>query len=76
MITCLGLPVGIVESASAQDVLNQCARFLSTHQYLRETNAEFEIDGTVFCTLLDTNNDNGFVALFRTYDGFTKIGVA
>ena len=76
MITCLGLVVGTVKSATTQDILNQCTMFLKEHIHLHDTNAEFEINGTVFCTLLDTCTENGFVALFRMHDGFTKMGVA
>ena len=78
MITCLGLIVGAVVSTSKQDVLNQCARFLDTHRYLLEKNADFEIDGKVYATVIDTCEypDGVFGALFKMYDGFTGLGVA
>ncbi len=70
MITCLGLIVGIVESASREDVLCQCAKFLKTHQYLNGLEVEFEIDRQVYATALDTHNfDDEFGVLFKTYDG-------
>lgn len=78
MITCLGLVVGIVDSAIRQDVLNQCAEFLNTHRYLVGLNVEFEINREVYCTVIDTceYSDGKFGVLFRMYDGQTTIGVA
>ena len=78
MITCLGLVVGVVESAIRQDVLNQCAEFLRTHRYLCDKNVQFEIDREVYTTVIDTCEypDGMFGVLFRMYNGQTTIGVA
>ena len=78
MITCLGLVVGAITSTSRQDVLNQCARFLSTHRYLLGKQIDFEIDREVYATVIDTCEypDGVFGALFKMYDGFNGIGVA
>jgi hypothetical protein len=78
MITCLGLVVGVVQSAIRQDVLNQCAEFLKTHRYLNGTNIEFEIDREVYATAIDTCEypDGRFGVLFTMYNGQTTIGVA
>ena len=77
MITCLGLIVGIIKSVNTQDVLNQCAKFLCTHKYLIDKKVDFEIEGQVYATVVDTCKypDGKFGVLFNMYDGFTKIGV-
>ena len=75
MITCMGLVVGVVDSANRQDVLNKCARFLSTNRHLLDCNVSFKIDNKVYATVLDTHsNNNEFVVLFKMYDGFCTIG--
>ena len=63
MITCLGLVVGLVESTSVQDVLNQCAKFLKKYQYLSK--------------VIDTHKDNNEVMILcKIYNGSTKIGTS
>lgn len=78
MITCLGIVVGIVESENTTDVLKQCANFLKTHRYLNKKGVEFEIEGMIFATVVDTHNfeDGEFGVLFQKYDNFMEaVGV-
>ena len=73
MITCMGLVVGAITSAIRNDVLEKCARFIYTHRYLEDTNVSFEIDGEIYCTLVDTLVSDGFFYMMvLMYDGFTS----
>lgn len=73
MITCLGLVVGAVTSTDRQDVLKQCAEYIYTHRYLEGSNVSFEIDGQIYCTLVDTHISDGyFYMMVLMYDGFTS----
>ena len=77
MITCLGLVVGLVESANPQDVANQCAKFIKTHRYLCGLDLNFEIDGKLYATVEDTHDfeDGRFGVLLRMYTGFMEVGI-
>lgn len=78
MITCLGLIVGVVTSASRQDVLNQCTEFLKNHKYLLGSEINFEIDREVYATVKDSSeqSNGNLLILFKTYDGRPGVGVA
>ena len=77
MITCMGLIVGMVESASAQDVLNKCAKFLKKYKHLLDTYPRFIIDGVEYCRVIDTHVEKGNVyVLCRMYDGRTMMGTS
>lgn len=75
MITCMGLVVGVVESAFKRDVLEQCAKFLKQYAYLQRLDVvPFEIDGQLYCTAIDTHTweDGMFGVMFNT-DTFTEV---
>ena len=71
MITCNGLVVGMVTSATRQDVINMCTEFIKMHKYLIG-----KFDHVVHATVIDSYEDGGVYALYRTYDGRTSVGIA
>ena len=77
MITCLGLVVGLVESAYPQDVLNQCAKWLKRYPHLLKSGLEFIIDGMVFFSVIDSHIEDGEVLIWcELYNGRTSLGTS
>lgn len=78
MITCMGLVVGSVTTPDAQDVLNQCARFLKKYKHLLSVpKLQFIIDGVPYCTVIDTHQEKKEVLfLCELYNGRTMIGTS
>lgn len=77
MITCLGLVVGIVESAFPQDVLNQCAKWVKQYPHLLECDLEFIINGMVYATVKDAYIENDEVFLYcKLYNELVGIGMS
>ena len=77
MITCMGLVVGMVESASTQTTLNQCAKWLKRYKHLLDLYPQFIIDGLVYFTVIDSFIEHGEVfILCKMHDGYTKMGTS
>ena len=77
MITCMGLVVGLVNSVYAQDVLNQCAKWLKGYKHLLNVYPKFTIDRVEYFTVIDSLIEDGEVfILCRMYDGSTLMGTS
>lgn len=77
MITCTGLIVGTVESPYAQDLINQCAKWLKSHRYLLNEGLIFKVEKLDYFTVIDYFEENNEVfILCRLYDGSTKMGTS
>lgn len=69
MIKCLGLVVGVVQTARRDDVLNQICHFLLKHENLRKAGQQFSIDGTVYATLEDWDEFDMLFCRFKLWNG-------
>lgn len=74
MITCMGLVVGVVETANRGDLAKQCLNWLATKPHLLDIAPIFCVENIEYLQLKDYIQENNVLTgYFQFYDGGIKI---
>ena len=74
MITCMGLVVGIIETANRNDFARQCLKWLATKPHLLNAMPMFSVENVEYLQLKDYVQENNVLAgYFQFHDGDVKI---
>lgn len=74
MITCMGLIVGIIETANRNDLAKQCLKWLATKPHLLNAMPMFCVENVEYMQLKDYVQENNVLAgYFQFHDGDVKV---